>query len=182
MPLAAADVIGIDMHVHPQTEEYIASMGPRAAQMAAYFGRPADKPVSFADLADQYRERRMMAVLLNTTDVSTSGRPGVPNDVIARAVKDHPDVFIGFGAVEPQLGQLARDEIKRCAEELGLKGIGELNPGRQCFYPNDPALYPLWEEASRQGLVVLFHGGMMGAGAGTPGGMGYKLKYCRPIQ
>jgi len=28
---------------------------------------------------------------------------------------------------------------------------------------------------------VLFHGGMMGAGAGTPGGMGYKLKYGRPI-
>jgi predicted TIM-barrel fold metal-dependent hydrolase len=181
MPLARADVVAIDMHVHPQTEEFIASMGPRAAQMAAYFGRPADQPVSFAALADQYRDRRMMAVLLNTTDVSSSGRPGVPNDVIARAVKDHPDVFIGFGVIEPQLGELARDEIRRCAEELGLVGIGELNPGRQAFYPNDERYYPLWAELARHKLILQFHGGMMGAGAGTPGGMGYKLKYCRPI-
>jgi predicted TIM-barrel fold metal-dependent hydrolase len=123
----------------------------------------------------------MMAVLLNTTDITTSGRPGVPNDVIARAVKEHPDVFIGFGIVEPQMGEVARAELKRCAEELGLRGIGELNPGRQAFYPNDERYYPLWEEASRQEMVMLFHGGMMGAGAGTPGGMGYKLKYGRPI-
>jgi uncharacterized protein len=181
VPLAPGDVVGIDVHVHPQTEEFLAAMGPRAAQMAAYFGRPADQPVSFADLADQYRERKMIAVLLNTTDVSTSGRPGVANDVIARAVREHPDVFVGFGVVEPQLGQLAVDEIKRCAEELGLLGIGELNPGRQAFYPNDERYYPLWAEAARHQLVLLFHGGMMGAGAGTPGGMGYKLKYCRPI-
>jgi predicted TIM-barrel fold metal-dependent hydrolase len=181
MPLAPRDVVAIDVHVHPQTEEFINAMGPRAAQMSAYFGRPVRQPVSFAALADQYRDRKMMAVLLNTTDVSTSGREAVPNDVIAQAVKDHPDVFIGFGVIEPQLGQLARDEIRRCSEELGLKGLGELNPGRQAFYPNDPLLYPLWEDASRLGMVILFHGGMMGAGAGTPGGMGYKLKYGRPI-
>jgi len=181
MPLAAAAVVAIDIHVHPQTEEFIRAMGPRAAQMAAYFGRPERKPVSFAELADRYRERKMMAVLLNTTQVTTSGDPGVANDVIARAVKDHPDVFVGFGVIEPQLGQVARDEVRRCAEELGLKGLGELNPGRQAFYPNDERYYPLWEEASRHKLVLLFHGGMMGAGAGTPGGMGYKLKYGRPI-
>jgi predicted TIM-barrel fold metal-dependent hydrolase len=181
MPLAPSDVIGIDVHVHPQTEEFIQAMGPRADQMAAYFGRPQRTPVSFAALADQYRERKMMAVLLNTTDVSTSGRAGVPNDVIGRAVKDHPDVFIGFGIIEPQMGELARIEIKRCAEELGLRGIGELNPGRQAFYPNDERYYPLWEESSKHQCVLLFHGGMMGAGAGTPGGMGYKLKYGRPI-
>jgi predicted TIM-barrel fold metal-dependent hydrolase len=181
MPLAPADVVAIDIHVHPQTEEFIQAMGPRAAQMAAYFGQSERKPVSFAALADQYRERKMMAVLLNTTDVTTSGRAAVPNDVIARAVKNHPDVFIGFGVVEPQLGKLAREEIRRCAEELNLRGLGELNPGRQAFYPNDETCYPLWEEASQHKLVLLFHGGMMGAGAGTPGGMGYKLKYGRPI-
>jgi predicted TIM-barrel fold metal-dependent hydrolase len=181
MPLAPSAVVAIDMHVHPQTEEFIAAMGPRAAQMAAYFGQPERTPISFAALADQYRERNMLAVLLNTTDETTSGRAGVPNDVIARAVREHPDVFIGFGVVEPQLGEVARQEVKRCAEELGLKGIGELNPGRQAFYPNDERFYPLWEEAARHKLVVQFHGGMMGAGAGTPGGMGYKLKYGRPI-
>jgi predicted TIM-barrel fold metal-dependent hydrolase len=174
------DVQAIDIHVHPKTEEFIKASGARAAQMAAYFQRE-NKPVSFQELANLYRERNMMAVLMNSTDVTTSGNIPVPNDVIAQAVKDHPDVFIGFGVIEPHQGRLAKDEIRRCSEELGLKGLGELNPGRQHFYPNDERFYPLWEEAAKQNLVILFHTGMMGAGAGTPGGMGYKLKYTRPI-
>lgn len=171
---------GIDVHVHAWTAEAIQASGARGQQMAAYFGREL-KPVSFDEMADQYRARNMMAVLMNSTDVSTSGIPGVPNDVIAAAVRKHPDVFIGFGVVEPAMGSRARDEIRRCAEELGLRGIGELNPGRQQFYPDDARYYGLWEEAARQGLILLFHTGMMGAGANTPGGMGYKLKYTRPI-
>src|SRR5690606_35163905 len=31
------------------------------------------------------------------------------------------------------------------------------------------------------GLVVMFHGGFPGAGAGTPGGGGYELDYARPV-
>jgi len=174
------DLVAIDVHVHPKGEEWIKASGKRAEQMAAYFGRE-NKVVSMDELADQYRARKMMAVLMNSTDVTTSGLPPVPNDRIADAVKKHPDVFIGFGAIDPHQGKIAQDEIRRCHEELGLRGLGELNPGRQRFYANDPALYPLWEEASKAGLVVLFHTGMMGAGAGTPGGMGFKLKYTRPI-
>ena len=171
---------GIDIHVHPKTEEFIKASGARAEQMAAYFKRE-NKPVSFEELADQYRSRQMMAVLMNTSDVTTSGNTPVPNSVMAEAVRKHPDVFIGFGAIDPWQGKIARDEIRRCAEEYGLRGLGELNPGRQLFYPNDERFYPLWDEAARHNLIVLFHGGMMGAGAGTPGGMGFKLKYTRPI-
>jgi predicted TIM-barrel fold metal-dependent hydrolase len=174
------EVKAIDMHVHPKTEEFIRASGERAEQMAQYFKRE-NKPVSFAELADLYRERHMIAVLMNSNDVTTSGNMPVPNDVVAKAVHEHPDVFIGFGAIDPWQGKPARDEIRRCAEELGLRGLGELNPGRQHFYPNDERFYPLWEEAAKHNLIVLFHSGMMGAGAGTPGGMGYKLKYTRPI-
>jgi predicted TIM-barrel fold metal-dependent hydrolase len=175
MPLA-----GIDIHVHLNDAAAAAASGPRREQMARYFGSER-KTTSADELADQYRARNMIAVLMNSTDVTTSGVTGVPNDHIAAAVRRNPDALVGFGIIEPQQGKLAKDEIRRCAEELGLKGIGELNPGRQHFYPNDPAYYPLWEEAAKLNLVVLFHGGMMGAGAGTPGGMGYKLKYGRPI-
>ncbi|MQA87647.1 MAG: amidohydrolase family protein [Streptosporangiales bacterium] len=170
----------IDTHVHLNDEAAIKAKGARHEQMTRYFGRER-KPVSIDELADQYRARNMMAVLVNSTDVTSSGIPPVPNDHIADAVRKHPDVFIGLGAIDPWQGKLAQDEIKRCAEELGLRGLGELNPGRQYFAPNEPRFYPLWEEAAKHKLVVLFHGGMMGAGAGTPGGMGYKLKYGRPI-
>ena len=178
--MSATDLVAIDVHVHPKDEEWIKASGRRAEQMAAYFGRE-NTPVSLDDLADQYRARKMMAVLMNSTDVTTSGITPVPNDRVAAAVRKHPDVFIGFGAIDPHQGKIAQDEIRRMHEELGLRGIGELNPGRQAFYPNDERFYPLWEEAAKRGLVVLFHTGMMGAGAGTPGGLGFKLKYTRPI-
>lgn len=123
----------------------------------------------------------MMAVLMNSTDVSVTGRSPLSNDHIAGAVRHHPDVFIGFGVVDPRLGRLAIDEARRCHDELGLAGIGELNPGRQHFYANDPDHYPLWEALSGMHAPVLFHTGMAGAGAGAPGGGGVKLKFTRPI-
>ncbi len=33
------ELTAIDVHVHPQTEEFIKAAGARGAQMAAYFGR-----------------------------------------------------------------------------------------------------------------------------------------------
>jgi uncharacterized protein len=72
------------------------------------------------------------------------------------------------------------DEIKRC-KDLGLSGMGELNPARQHFFANDIRFYPLWEQCAKLNLPILFHGGMAAAGAGTPGGMGIKLKYSQPI-
>ena len=171
---------GIDIHVHLKDEEAIKASGARAAQMAAYFGRE-NKPVPIDEMADMFRSRGIMAVLQNSSDITVTGNIPVPNDHIADVVRQHPDVFIGFGIVDPWQGKVAIEEVKRCAQELGLKGIGELNPGRQHFYANDERFYPLWEECVKQGMVVLLHSGMMGAGAGTPGGMGGKLKYTRPI-
>ena len=170
----------IDIHTHPQTEEMLQAAGLRGQQMARYFGRQR-QPVSFQEMADRYRERNMMAVILNSTDETVTGNKPVPNDHLAEAQRRHPDVFIAFGVVDPWMGKAALAEIQRCHEELGMRGIGELNPGRQMFHPNDQRFYPLWEEAAKRDLIVLFHTGMMAAGAGTPGGMGFKLKYTRPI-
>jgi predicted TIM-barrel fold metal-dependent hydrolase len=170
----------IDVHVHPWDEVSLASMGGgRKEIMGRYFGRDI-KPVSMAELADQYRSRKMMAVLLASDDSTSSGLPPVPNDHVARAVKDHPDVFLGFAGVDPWKGKLAIDEAKRAKEQLGLVGL-KFNPGRQRFFPNNSRFYALWETAARLGLICLFHTGMMGNGAGTRGGLGFKLKYTAPV-
>lgn len=170
----------IDCHVHPWDEVALGHMGGgRLEAMAATFGRDI-RPVPLPELADQYRERRMMAVLLATDDSTTSGLPPVPNDHVAAAVRDHPDVFLGFGGVDPWMGRRAVDEIHRISQKLGLIGL-KFNPGRQHFYPNDPRFAPIWEAAAELGLVCLFHTGMMGNGAGVRGGLGFKLKYTAPI-
>ena len=173
------EVVAIDAHVHLSDERALAARPQRAEQMARYFKRER-RVVPVEEMAEQYRTRRMMAVIMNSTDITVTGQQPVPNDHIADVVAAHPDVFLGFGVVDPAQGKLAEREIRRC-KELGLAGIGELHPGRQHFYPNDRRFYPLWETAAEVGLPVLFHGGYAAAGSGAPGGMGVKLKYANPI-
>lgn len=176
-------VAAIDIHVHIHDARARALQGPAAQQrfedMARYFGRePKDVPVE--EQAQDYRSRNMMAVLLNVTDESNTGIPPIPNEFVAETVRAHPDVFLGFGIIDPWQGERARQEIRRI-KELGLHGIGEFNCARQHFYPNDPRFYPLWEEAEALGLPLLFHSGYAAAGSGTPGGSGVRLKYTQPI-
>lgn len=177
--LSPADVVAVDAHVH-LNDQLTASRAPRSSSgMSTYFGQ-GKALVEIDELADAYRQRKMMAVLVNTSNYTTTGIEPVPNDHMAQAVADHGDVFLSLGAIDPWMGQAAVREVQRCAD-MGLHGIGELNPGRQGFYPDDRRFFPIWEAIEEAGFPVMFHGGMMGAGAGTPGGSGLSLKYCRPI-
>ncbi len=179
MPRISSDIVAIDAHVHLSDARALAARPQRAEQMAKYFKRER-RVVPVEEMAEQFRVRRMMAVIMNSTDATVTGQEPVPNDYVADVVRQHPDVFLGFGVVDPAEGKLAEREIRRC-RELGLVGIGELHPARQHFYPNDRQFYPLWETAAEVGLPVLFHGGYAAAGSGAPGGMGVKLKYANPI-
>lgn len=178
-PLTIDEVVAVDAHIHirdqrqPPTE--------RMEYQSRYFHNEQRQPKTMDDVAEEYRSRKMMAVVLNGTEVTISGRERLPNDAVADVVRKYPDVFIGFGAIDPWQGKLAENEIRRCKEELGLTGIGELNPARQHFFPNDTRFYPLWQVASELGMPILFHTGMAAAGAGAPGGLGVKLKYTQPI-
>ena len=89
--------------------------------------------------------------------------------------------FLPFCGIDPWKGQAAVNEIRRCYDTWGVRGVGELNPGRQEFFPDNPRFDPIWDVCSELGLIVMFHMGFMGGGAGTPGGMGYRLEYTRPI-
>jgi uncharacterized protein len=51
------DVVAIDIHTHPQTEEFLAAMGARRRQMGEHFGNERT-PVSFDEQAEMYRSRR----------------------------------------------------------------------------------------------------------------------------
>ena len=173
------ELLAIDVHVHPTSPEAIGVLGADLEAMGRYFGREIPQ-ISMDELAQQYRARKMMAVLLAMDTSTSTGWPPVPNDHIAAAVRAHADVFIGFAGVDPWKGRLAVDEARRAREVLGLRGL-KLHPGLQKFAPNDDRFYPLWAAAAELGLVCLFHTGMMGTGAGLPGGGGYKLKYVNPL-
>src|SRR5207247_1343232 len=121
----------------------------------------------------------IVAVLLAWDAETATGRPRVPNDLVAEAVRMYPKTFVGFGSVDPLKGDRAVEDVDRIAE-LGLKGV-KLHPSLQAFAPNEERHWPLYEKCQDLGLIVLFHTGTSGIGAGQPGGQGIRIDFARPI-
>jgi predicted TIM-barrel fold metal-dependent hydrolase len=173
-------VRAIDVHVHPNHDEAIASGGEYLEWAKRRFPDAAPDAVSIDATADMYRAHRMMAVLLGKDARTNTGLPAIPNESIADAVRTHPDVFFGFGSVDPhQDVRWCVEEVHRC-RELGLIGL-KFQQAVQGFAPNEERYFPIYEAASDLKMVCLFHMGTTGIGAGAPGGMGLRLDYCRPI-
>ncbi len=170
----------IDCHVHLPTPDWLdGSMAGYVEAAEAYFRSRVDR-ISLAELADRYRALNVRAVLLAWDAETATGRPRVPNETVAAACRDHPDVFTGFGSVDPHKGDAAVAEVARIAE-LGLRGV-KFHPSLQAFAPDDPAYWPVFAACEQHGLPALFHTGTSGIGARQPGGQGIRLDYARPIR
>src|SRR5256712_3604028 len=119
------------------------------------------------ELAQEYDGLDVVAVLLAWDAETATGRPRVPNELVAQACRDHPQSFAGFGSVDPLKGDRAVAELDRISE-LGLKGV-KLHPSLQAFAPDDARHWPLYERCEDVGLIVLFHTGTSVIGAGESG-------------
>jgi hypothetical protein len=173
-------VRAIDFHVHLPTPDWLdASMRGYVEAAEAYF-RSKIVRRSLDELARDYRDLDLLAVLLAWDAETATARPRVPNELVAAACRDHPDAFVGFGSVDPLKGRRAVDELEGIVQ-LGLKGV-KLHPSLQAFAPDDERHWPLYERCEELGLIVLFHTGTSGIGAGQPGGQGIRLDYARPIR
>ena len=170
----------IDFHVHLPTMEFMQiTLGPYAKAAERFF-RTEVKLKDIEQIAADYAELDMIGVLLAWDAETATGLPPLGNDYIAAIVQRYPQQFVGFASVDPHKGKAAIKEIERAIKELGLAGA-KFHPGVQAFYPNAPAFHPLMEKIQEMGVPALFHTGTNGLGAGTPGGMGIKLDYTRPI-
>ncbi len=111
MPLRA-----IDFHVHLPTPDWLdGSMAGYVEAAEAYFRSPVQR-ATLDDLAERYRELDVMAVLLAWDAETATGRPRVPNETVADACREYPDVFAGFGSADPHKGDAAVAEVERIAE------------------------------------------------------------------
>lgn len=173
------EIKAIDIHVHPPTAEYLESMGKFLEATARYFGRKIE-PKSPEEIAEEFRQLQIKAVLLAWDAETNTGLPPFKNDSVAKMAKDHPDVFFAFASVDPWKGEMAIKELERAVKDLGMIGVKFMQTA-QGFYPNDRRFYPLWEKCVELRVPVLFHCGTTGLAAGTAGGMGFRLDYVRPI-
>lgn len=78
------------------------------------------------------------------------------NDALGKELARHPDRLIGYVSVPtPRLGQKAVDEVRRCHERYGMRGV------KTYSYPEssiaEPGSYPLLEAAAELKMPILAH-------------------------
>ena len=169
----------IDVHVHPPVADFLEGpLAPYAPSLRSLDGTPLE-PLTTEELADYYRRRNGRAVLLGLDTESVNHMPPLSSPKIAGLVAAAPDVFIGFGAVDPTKGARAVAQVHEAAR-LGMRGIST-HAAAQGIGPGDRFTYTVWESAADHGLVCLFHTGWTRLGAAMPGGDGVRLEPGRPI-
>lgn len=84
-----------------------------------------------------------------------------------------PDRLIGLASVDPKQDN-ATSVLEAAVRDLGLKGL-KLHPPLQDFFPNDEAVFPLYEKAVELDIPVVFHVGT------TPFGSACRLSQASPL-
>jgi predicted TIM-barrel fold metal-dependent hydrolase len=70
--------------------------------------------------------------------------------------RQYPDRVIALATVQPQDGDAAIRELRRCVEG-GLAGLGELNADGQGFGLDDPGVMALANAATEMGVPIMLH-------------------------
>nr|WP_315267679.1 amidohydrolase family protein [Microbacterium lemovicicum] len=174
-------VTAVDVHVHVQIDDSGRTASPPALTeaMAAYFGS-SEKPRTVDETADYYRERRMAAVVFTVDATTNLGHAPNSIDDLAAGARRNADVLIAFGSVDPLQGEAAVEEARRQVVELGVRGF-KFHPSVQAFDPSAEQFDPLWTQIEELGVPIIVHTGQTGAGAGTPGGWGFRLSLSNPM-
>lgn len=90
------------------------------------------------------------------------------NEHLARLVRGHRDRLVGFAVVDPRDPQAPQD-LRHAVETLGLSGVKMVPTG---WYPYDDSVQPVFAEARRLGVPILFHSGIFIDGRSG--------RFCRP--
>ncbi len=110
------------------------------------------------------------AVILPDMHPKTVGL--VTNEFVAEFCRGH-ERLIPFASVNPHLVPSPREELRRCLDDLGMRGL-KMAPTYAHFYPNDPSLYPLYALAEERQIPVMFH-------TGSSVFKGAKIKFGEPM-
>jgi len=102
------------------------------------------------------------------------------NDILAAAVKAHPDRFAAFATLALQEPEKAATELERCVRQLGFKGV-MVNGTINGQFLDDPKFTPFFEAAEALGVPIYLHPApppqpvMDAYFSGLPGQLGFAL-------
>jgi hypothetical protein len=128
----------------------------------------------------EFTEFGVEAVLVALDLETTIGTPPCGNDYVAAMWKRNQGrVIQAWGTVDPFKDDAA-EEARHAVEDLGMMGF-HFHPIMQHFAVDERRFYPLWETISGLGAALMIDVGTTGMGAGTPGGMGARIRHAHPL-
>ncbi len=168
----------IDSHVHLWTQE-LPRKSAAARDALAYFRTPEeDLPTDLSGLVRAMEAAGVTKAFLLAMDCTASEDEAlrtlsVANEAVAEAVAEHPDLFIGFGSVDPRRKTTSVPAVEEVAR-LGLRGL-KFHASTVETYPNDVNLmFPIYRKAQELGLRILHHTGTTALGH-------CQIKFARPV-
>ena len=91
------------------------------------------------------------------------GLVGVGNEVADKALKDHPDRFVGQGHVDPNEGTEGIRKMVRQYEEYGVRSFGAFNAGYNPQVAIDDAkMYPIYSKCCELDVPIFSCAGVPG--------------------
>lgn len=177
-----SELVAIDVHTHAEvSSKGHASLSDELSDASkGYFKVEGDRKPTIPEIATYYRQRKMAAVIFPVDGESATGIAPVPNEEVAEACAENSDVLIPFASIDPWKGKGGARDARRLVRDYGIRGF-KFHPNYQAFFPNDRAVYVLYEAIQELGVPAVFHTGQTGIGAGVPGGGGIRLKYSNPM-
>src|SRR5438093_6056856 len=152
----------IDFHVHLPTPEWLDVSVAGYTEVAERYFRSQVSRRTIAEVAAEYEELDIVALLLAWDAETATHRPRLSNEYVAQAVTDFPGRFVGFGSVDPLKGDEAVHGVERILD-LGLKGV-KFHPSIQKFAPDDERFWPVFARCQELRLIGLVHPGTSGSG------------------
>ncbi len=142
-----------DWHSHIWLPEHVSDWGRELDAKYSHNPSQSGSPEEHAEAMEEAGIDRFLIVGL----VSRHLNLAVPNDFIADYARRSDGRGVGLAGIDPNEPD-AVDEVKRCAEELGLRGV-KLAPPYQNFHPHSPEAFRVYDEIARQGMFIMFHQG-----------------------
>ena len=112
-----------------------------------------------------YGSKDPISITLNEMDKHgiEVGVIGVGGDVSRKALQDHPDRFVGQGAVDPNKGMEGIRDMVRQYEEFGVRSFGAFNAGYNPQVAIDaPTMYPIYAKCVELDVPIFSCAGVPG--------------------
>ncbi|MDP4093020.1 MAG: amidohydrolase family protein [Bacillota bacterium] len=140
----------IDFHVHCFPD----ALAPKAVQLLA---KRAGTPPRLNGMVGDIKSSMNKAGVDYSVILPIATKPEQTKTINNWAAQIQGEKIVSFGSIHPDYLNW-KDELKKI-KELGLKGI-KFHPDYQDFFVDDRKMYPIYEEAFKRDLVVIFHAGV----------------------